>query len=86
MPSETPMMKTNFSFASGYELDIPSCLGVGALGKFPLSALGLWFAAGPVDAVIVSVNSNVHCMNSVSLYISVISYVHYSFIKTKEQK
>lgn len=29
-PSETSMKKTNFACASGYQLEIPSALGVGA--------------------------------------------------------
>ena len=36
-PSETPLEKTKFSFASGYQLEIASGLGMGRVSTSPLS-------------------------------------------------
>lgn len=40
IPTETPLQKASFPFASRCQLQIASWLGVGACACFPLSALG----------------------------------------------
>lgn len=38
LPCETPLEKTNFSFANSCQLEITSWLGMGAVSSYPLSA------------------------------------------------
>lgn len=61
--SETPLEKANFSFASRYELQIVSWLGIEAHIYSPLLVLWhhlTWTCAGLMHVVIVSVCSYIH--------------------------
>ena len=67
IPSEDPLGKSNFSFASRCQLEKASLLGVGAHVYLlcPLSAGNLSLCAGPVCAATASLSSHVHQSPSV---------------------
>jgi hypothetical protein len=58
--SETPLDKTKFSFASCYQLEIASGLGMGACVHFSFQMLLVQTHTGPVHAASVSVSSHLH--------------------------